>query len=236
MSAAHTYAIPVAQASVDERAGFITRTYLHLIGAIGVFVGLETVLFETTELPYQSLVFLSQSRYSWLVVLGLFMGVGWFAERMARNATSLPIQYLGLGLYVVAEVFLFVPLLAMAVYFSGDRTLLPTAAIATLGIFGTLTAIVLITRRDFSFMRGALAIAGIAAMGLIVVSIVFGFALGPIFSVLMIALAAGYVLYYTSNVLHHYRTTQHVAASLALFAAIALLFWYVLQLMMQLRR
>jgi FtsH-binding integral membrane protein len=30
--------------------------------------------------------------------------------------------------------------------------------------------------------------------------------------------------------LHHYRTDQHVAAALALFASVALLFWYVLQL------
>ena len=38
-------------------------------------------------------------------------------------------------------------------------------------------------------------------------------------------MAAGYILYDTSNVLHHYRTDQHVAASLALFASVALLFY-----------
>ena len=32
--------------------------------------------------------------------------------------------------------------------------------------------------------------------------------------------------------LHPYRIGQHVAASLALFAAVALLFWYVLRLVM----
>jgi FtsH-binding integral membrane protein len=32
--------------------------------------------------------------------------------------------------------------------------------------------------------------------------------------------------------LHHYRTDQYVAAALALFASVALLFWYVLQLFM----
>jgi FtsH-binding integral membrane protein len=35
-------------------------------------------------------------------------------------------------------------------------------------------------------------------------------------------------------VLHHYRVGQHVAASLALFASVALLFWYILQLLMSL--
>ena len=51
-------------------------------------------------------------------------------------------------------------------------------------------------------------------------------------SAAMVLLAAGFVLYDTSNVLHHYRTTQHVAAALALFASVALLFWYILQIVL----
>jgi FtsH-binding integral membrane protein len=52
----------------------------------------------------------------------------------------------------------------------------------------------------------------------------------------MVVLACGYIMYDTSNVIHHYRTNQHVAAALALFASVALLFWYVLQLLMSLQR
>ena len=73
---------------------------------------------------------------------------------------------------------------------------------------------------------------GIAALGLIVVALLFQFSLGPIFSVAMVALACGYILYHTSNILHHYHIGQHVAASLALFASVALLFWYILRLVM----
>jgi FtsH-binding integral membrane protein len=51
----------------------------------------------------------------------------------------------------------------------------------------------------------------------------------------MIVLASGYILYDTSNVLHRYRTDQHVAAALALFASVAILFWYVLRLFMSRR-
>jgi FtsH-binding integral membrane protein len=51
----------------------------------------------------------------------------------------------------------------------------------------------------------------------------------------MIVLASGYILFYTSNILRHYRTDQHVAAALALFSAIALLFWYVVRLILQSR-
>jgi len=79
-------------------------------------------------------------------------------------------------------------------------------------------------------------VGGFAAIGLIVCGTLFGFQLGTLFSAGMVALSAGYILYYTSNVLHHYRTDQHVAAALALFAAVALLFWYILRLVMALSR
>jgi FtsH-binding integral membrane protein len=71
-------------------------------------------------------------------------------------------------------------------------------------------------------------------LGVIVASLLFGFSLGIFFAGLMIAYAAGAILYNTSNVLHHYRPEQHVAASLALFASVALLFWYVVQLVLAL--
>lgn len=83
--------------------------------------------------------------------------------------------------------------------------------------------------------RSILYFGGLAALGLIVVAILFQFALGPIVTYAMIALACGYILYHTSNILHHDRIGQHVAASLALFASVALLFWYVLQLFLSRR-
>ena len=80
----------------------------------------------------------------------------------------------------------------------------------------------------------ALVIGSMVAMGVIVVGIVFGF--GAVFqfwfAFAMVILASGAILYSTSNVLHHYNTSQYVAASLALFSSVALLFWYVLQMFM----
>ena len=218
-----------AQATVDERADFIAKTYAHLIGAIGFFVMLEVILLNlpVTERLVGMMI---GGRYSWLVVLGLFMVVSWVADGWARSAVSINTQYLGLGLYVVAQAFIFVPLLFIARRI--DAGIIPTAAVATLGLFGALTLVVFVTRKDFSFMRSILMFGGMAAMGLIVCAILFNFSLGPIFTVAMIALACGYILYDTSNVLHHYRIGQHVAASLSLFASVALLFWYILRLFM----
>lgn len=231
------YAAPgstfAADAAVDERAGFIAKTYAHLAGAIAVFIGLEAVLLSLPGI--ENLVgMMVGTRYGWLVVLGLFMVVSWVADSWARSAISPGKQYLGLGLYVVAEAVIFVPMLFIAQRM--DAQIVPLAGATTLVLLGALTAVVFITRKDFSFLRTILMFGGFAAMGLIVVATLFSFSLGPIFTYAMIAFACGYILYDTSNVLHHYRIGQHIAASLALFASVALLFWYILRLFMSSRR
>ena len=52
----------------------------------------------------------------------------------------------------------------------------------------------------------------------------------------MVVFASGAILYNTSNLLHRYDPDQYVAAALSLFASVALLFWYVLQILMRLKR
>ena len=47
-----------------------------------------------------------------------------------------------------------------------------------------------------------------------------------------VALAGGAILYDTSNILHHYPQDKYVAASMALFSSIAMMFWYILRLFM----
>jgi hypothetical protein len=236
---AHAYgsAPVVARATRQERAAFITRTYLHLLGAIVAFTMLEVLWFATPVAP-ALIGLMTTGKYAWLVVLGAFMGVSYLAQRWAMSSTSLGMQYAGLGLYTLFQSFLFLPLIAMAWILGaqGEQGLLGKAVLITLTMFGALTAIVFVTRKDFSFMRGVLMFAGFAAMGLIVASIVFGFTLGMIFSYAMIAFCCGYILYDTSNVMLHYRTSQHVAAALALFASVMLLFWYVLRILIDRRR
>jgi len=95
---------------------------------------------------------------------------------------------------------------------------------------------VFLTRKDFSWMRGVLGVACLGALATIVCSMLFGFTLGVWFSGAMIIVAGGYILYYTSNVMLHYRTDQHVAAALALFSSVALLFWYVLRIFLSMNR
>jgi FtsH-binding integral membrane protein len=223
----------VATAGVNERTTFIRKTYAHLGGAIGAFVLFE-YLFLQTEMAERWVIW-ATSGFNWLLVIGLFMVGGWLADRWARSATSRGMQYVGLAVYIVLDGLIFAPLLFLAAFYAKDPYLIQKAGIITLTVFAGLTGTVVLTRKDFSFLRGILGVGMLGALGLIVASILFGFALGTLFAVLMVALAAGYILYTTSQVLAHYRPTQYVSASLALFASVALMFYYVLYLLMSLR-
>ena len=223
-----------ANALPEARAQFIRRTYAHLAFAVLGFLALEYVLLSLPGIG--NLAELMTGGFNWLIVLGLFMVVSFVADRMARSSVSREVQYAGLALYVVAQAVIFVPLLFVAVYLVNDPTLIPTAAVITGTLFAGLTAVAFFTRADFSFLRGILLIGGFVALGLIAASVIFGFTLGLIFSVAMVGFAAAAILYYTSNIIHYYRTDQYVAASVTPFASVALLFWYVLQILISLRR
>ena len=241
--------IPQANATkgVSNRTRFIRLTYLHLLGAILAFSGLLWLLthnaFLATKVSAPLVKFALGGRWNWGVVLAVFMAVSWVADYWASHATSRTTQYLGLAFYVVAEALIFVPLLAVVAWKTqaiiakggGNPNIIRDAAYVTLGIFAALTASVFITKKDFSFLRSGLFMASGAALMLIVLSLTFGFNLGLAFSVGMVLLAAGYILYQTSQVLAHYDPNQHVAASLALFSSVALMFWYVIRIFLRMR-
>lgn len=223
---------PIAEsAPADARALFIRRTYAHLAGAVLAFIGVEYLLLNLPGIPQLALSMLTG--FNWLIVLAVFMGAGWLAQMWAQSSSSPALQYAGLGLYVLVEAIIFVPLLYIAENFAPGA--IQSAAVMTLAVFGGLTVTVLKTKHDFSYLGPILSIGGFLALGLIVAAVLFQFSLGLIFSFAMVALISGYIIYYTSNILHHYRTDQHVAAALALFASVATLFWYILQISMMSR-
>ena len=218
---------PVSAEDADTRARFITRTYAHLMGAMVGFTLIEIALFKSGVAETMAKAMMGTS---WLLILGGFILVSWIATRAAHAAKSLPVQYAALIGLVVAEAIVFVPLLFIAnLHFEGA---IESAVWVTLAGFVGLTAIAFVTRKDFSFLRGLLFWGGLCALGLIIAGVAFGFALGTYFSIAMVALAGGAILYDTSNVLHHYPQDRYVGAALELFASVAMMFWYVLQLFM----
>ena len=226
--------VSVIQSPPSARAEFIRKTYIHLAGAIAAFILLEWLFFQL-GIAESLFALVASSRYSWLGILGGFMVLGWIARGLAARSDDINLQYAGLALYVVGQSLIFAPLLYIAAYYS-DPTVIPTAAILTMLMFAGLTAIAVTTRKDFSFLGGVLKLSGFVALGLIVCSIIFNFTLGLVFSVAMVAVASAAILYDTSKVMRHYQPHQYVAASLQLFASVALLFWYILRIVMRTRR
>ena len=226
------YAGPVvADLDASARANFITKTYTHLCGAIVAFTLIEMYLFSS---GLAAQIASSLMSVSWLIVMGGFVLVSWLASWGAMQATSKVAQYAALSGFVAAESIIFVPLLFMANQVAPG--VIQSAAAVTLLGFGALTAVVFVTKKDFSALRGILFWGGILALGTIVGAVIFKFNLGTWFSVGMVALAGGSILYDTSNVLHKYPEDRYVGAALQLFASVALMFWYVLRLFMGSRR
>ncbi|CAA6800009.1 MAG: Permease [uncultured Thiotrichaceae bacterium] len=221
----------VANAKESERVGFIRNTYLHLGGAILAFILVETLVIQS-GLALALTNMIRSMPMSWLIIIGLFMGASYFADKWARSPMSREMQYVGLGLFIVAEAIVFSPMILMALNFAPNPNALPAAALLTLMLAGGLTFTAFSTKKDFSFLRPAITIGTFVALGMIVASMIFGFSLGLFFAAAMIILAAASMLYQTSEVIHNYHTDQHVAASLGLFSSVGLMFYYMLMLIM----
>jgi len=225
--------------ALSERAAFIRRVYAHLAGAVLALVGAEALLINLV--PRESLLRLfGEASWLLLVTFLLFLGGGFVARMFARSQSSPALQYVGLGLYVGVWTLFMWPILAVVIGFSeqlfGDpNTGLQTvasAAILSLCVFAGLTISVFVTRKDYSALAPILSVGSLILLGVIICSMIFGFSLGILFCAFVIALISGYILYDTSNVIHHYPTTAHVAAALELFADAAMLFWYILRIML----
>jgi FtsH-binding integral membrane protein len=223
----------IIERAKSERAVFISRTYGHLAGAILAFTALEMVLLHLPNIE-RVIGGMVGSPVSWLLVMLAFMAAGWVANAWARSEVSRPLQYAGLALYVVAEAIIFLPLLYIATFLAQDETLIPTAGILTLSVFGGLTAAVFVTRRDFTFLRPILCVGSFLALGLVVAfCFTGGYTFGLLIAFGIVALASAAILYQTSNILLYYRTDQYVAAALGLFSSVATLFYYILIILLE---
>lgn len=105
---------PVSQAPAEARAVFIRKTYVHLLFAVLAFVGLETLMQMTSAAEFMTNAIMGSGNVGLIVFMLMFIGASWIANSWARSAVSLQKQYMGLSLYVVAEVVIFAPLLFFA--------------------------------------------------------------------------------------------------------------------------
>lgn len=220
------YLAPVSDASVEDRSDFIWKCYAHVVGAILAFAAIEAYFFQSGIAERIAMPMLN----NWWMVLGVFILAGWGATRVAHRVESKNAQYAAFAAFIVLESLIFAPMLFIA-SIRAPGIIDSAAGVTVLGCVG-LIATVMVTRKDFSFLRGMMVWLFFLALAAIVGSLIFGFELGTWFSVAMIGFAGAAVLYDTSNILHHYPQDKYVAASMQLFASIAMMFWYILRLFM----
>ena len=222
----------VSYATNIEQATFYRKTYSHVAMALLAFIVVEAILINTV--PESLIVSMVSSPFVWLFILGGF----WLGSMLANKWTQAQdksTQYRGLGIYVLLEAIIFLPMIYIAIDLSDGLAIISQAGIITLSLFAGLTAVVFLTRVDFSFLRTILVVGGFLALGLIVAGALFRFDLGLWFSVAMVALAAGGILYETYNIKNVYSTDQYVGGALQLFSSVMLLFWYILRILLSKR-
>ena len=221
----------LSRLSTEDQVAFYKKTYSHVAGGVLVFILFEYLLFQS-EAIVEFTLSMTQG-YLWLVMLGGFMLITNFAESTALRTTDKNKQYLAYGVYILAEAFIFAPMIYIAAfYLEAGAGILQQAAIVTLALFTGLSAVVLITKKDFSFLKTGLTIGFFIALGLVIAGSIFGFNMGLWFSVGMCLLAGGSILYQTSNLVHKYSQDQYIPAAIGLFASLMLLFWYILRIFM----
>ena len=140
-----------ADAALSERVTFIRKTYAHVAGSIVGFAIILAALVNFVPAETMQNIFFG-NRFSWLIVMGVFMVATMAAQRMANTGATIGTQYLGLALYTVAEAVIFWPIIWVATNVKGMEGILPQAIILTLALAAGLTMSVFITKADFSWM------------------------------------------------------------------------------------
>lgn len=210
----------------EARAGFIRRTYAHVAMAVVATAVFVTFLIGIGAAPY-ILSFLTGGMFNLLIFMGLYMGASIMADRIAHSEQPKSMHYAALLGYAFVEAVVVTPAIYMAALYKPSA--IWDALLATSALVAGLSWVAFTTKKDFAFLGPFLAIGSMIALAVIVAGVIFGFSIGLVGIGAIVLLAAGGVLYNTSNIIHHYQEHQHVAAALGLYASIALMFRFILQ-------
>ena len=214
------------QAASEERLAFIRKVYSFLLA--GLFVCGMTI-YAAGTVPWVAGIGATLWR-SPLLYLAAFIGVSIGARMLSdRYPINIPVFFLLTAFYGL--------MLAPLVLYANRSYpgIVAQAGVITGVTFGGLTAYVFITKTDFRFLGGVLAVGMFSLLGVAIAGAIFGFSVGLWYSYAAIAIFSGYVLYDTSNLLHRYGTHQYVTAAIALFVDVIVLFQHILILLMRSR-
>ena len=112
MSFQETVHTPAINASETDRATFVGLVYQHVAAAVAAFIAFEVVLFVTGIASAMEDFFLGGGGGRWMLMLGLVMGIQWFAGNAAADLGNPSRQYLGLFGSALGQAIIFAPFLS----------------------------------------------------------------------------------------------------------------------------
>ncbi|PKK88683.1 MAG: hypothetical protein CVV64_17730 [Candidatus Wallbacteria bacterium HGW-Wallbacteria-1] len=221
----------VDEAPVSQRMDFIRKVYSLFL--MGVMVAVGGAWWGTTIEGITAL------RSIGLGPLIAVYFIAFFAMRHFRKTEYLNVLLM-LGFCLVSGC-LVAPLLLMALTdFPDGPAMIFNAFLTTAAVFGGLTVYVFTTGKDFSYLGGTLAI----LLTGVVVAMIVGMFFSPVadmmsgvgFSMGMVVLMGGFVLYDTSRIVHKFRTDEYILAAIELYLDFVIMFQHILRILMNRRR
>jgi len=214
-------ATSVAMSPADVQLNFIRKTYVLFMAGILTAVLGGVACLKIEPVAMFALAILKNPLLAILLIVGGSMG----AQAVARVEG---LNYFALFAFTALIGIVFAPIIA-----SYAPEVVGQAGFLTVIVFGSLTAYALVTRKDFSFMGGMLFIGMITLVLAGIANMLFfkssGFSYWMAWGVLFFS--SGYVLYQTSNILHHYTARDSVAAALGLFISFFNIFMSILRIL-----
>ena len=237
-------AVPPARVSAPARLAFLRKVYgLFFAGVLFAAGGALTALYTGTPIalgkgvavpPLVAFV-MQHTIISFVVYLAAFFGLSAVRHKPRINVVALLGFTFISGLFIAPALFVATLMAKMGSTLSSnpvrDAFLLATAA------FGGLTGYALITRKNFSFLRGMLSMGLLVLLGAIVIGMFVG---SQVFHLAIasvgVLLFGAYVLYDTSRLLHSEEPITPVDAAIGLYLNFLNIFLFILQILSSGRR
>lgn len=218
---------PAIHAGAAEKERFLKRTYSTLFAGILMFCA---SVWAFSNIPAVTQLGVSLLQTNWWIMFALIIGSAIGVRMVAR---TWPINLIAFAAFTIFWGLLFAPLIVFAE--ANAPGVVNQAAVITAVIFAGLTGYVFYSGKDFSFLGGALWIGLFGLFAIAIAGALFGFSVGIWYSIGAALLFSGFILYDTSNVLHHCRPDEYVAAAIELFTDVIMLFKHVLIMLMNSR-
>ena len=207
----------VTEARLSESAGKVLRqTYMLLSMTLFFSAGMTAVAVVSQAPPLH-----------WLLSLGGMIGLLFALQAMRNSVWALPLVFAFTGFMGWS----LGPMISYYLQSSGGATIVGNALFATAAVFLSLPAYAIASKKDFSFMGGflftGLIVALLASIALIFFQVPI---LSLVISAMLVMLAAGYILFDTSRIIHG-GETNYVMATVSLYVDIYLLFTNLLALL-----